>query len=181
MGLERDQGTHSFAAPAFAGCAFVVGLVTLSYRVAKWLSSASADGSIRVSSGHVRSHRQQQEPSQLEAPSWDSANSLQLTAREGTWACNRPRRGLPAGVLSYCPPSYRLATLPPSPGPLPGVGGRDCGEKPIERARRCASTASAGQKRNRNRACPQPETEPDHGALPPHGSPFAHFRLRSLL
>ena len=61
-------------------CAFVVGLVTLSYRVAQWPSSASADGSIRVSSGHVRSHRQQQEPSQLEAPSWDSANSLQLTA-----------------------------------------------------------------------------------------------------
>jgi hypothetical protein len=29
---------------------------------------------------HVRSHRQQQEPSQLKAPSWDGANSLQLTA-----------------------------------------------------------------------------------------------------
>ena len=39
VGLERDQGTHSSAGPAFAGCVFVVGLVTLSYRVAQWLSS----------------------------------------------------------------------------------------------------------------------------------------------
>ena len=82
-------------------CAFVVGLVTLSYRVAQWLSSASAGGSIRVSSGHVRSHRQQQKPSQLKAPSWDSA------------------------------PSYPLGNPTSFTGTSSGRGGRDCGEKPM--------------------------------------------------
>jgi len=38
-GVAEEVRPRGFAAPAFAGCAFVVGLATLSYRVAQGLSS----------------------------------------------------------------------------------------------------------------------------------------------
>jgi hypothetical protein len=88
---------------------------------------------------------------------------------------------LPDGVLSYCPTSYRLATLRLSPGPLPGVGGRHCGEKPIERTRRCASRPSLVRRASEIERVPSLRPNPIMGALPPHSLPFANFRLRSLL
>ena len=50
-GVAEEARTRGFAAPAFAGCAFVVGLVALSYGVVQGLSSDQRGGSIRVSSG----------------------------------------------------------------------------------------------------------------------------------
>jgi hypothetical protein len=88
-------------------------------------------GSVRVSSGHVWSHRQQQEPSQLQAPSWDWCNSPQFTAltqcRPGMMEepNGRPRRGLPAGVLFHCVPTERATYLNracPSLRPSPITG-----------------------------------------------------------
>jgi hypothetical protein len=38
-GVAEEARTRGFAAPAFAGCAFVVGLATLSYRAGRGLSS----------------------------------------------------------------------------------------------------------------------------------------------
>src|SRR5215207_2373973 len=38
-GVAEESRTRGFAAPAFAGCAFVVGLVTLRYKVVQRLSS----------------------------------------------------------------------------------------------------------------------------------------------
>jgi hypothetical protein len=44
----EEAKTRSFAAPAFAGCAFVGGLVSLSYRVVQGLSS---DQRVRLDTG----------------------------------------------------------------------------------------------------------------------------------
>jgi len=99
VGLERDQGTHSSAGPAFAGCAFVVGLVTLSYRVAQWLSSASADGSIRVSSGAGMTRRQLPRPACPIAP-----------AASGPEPASRPTS--PPGSSQRCTPR-KSATVSP--------------------------------------------------------------------
>jgi hypothetical protein len=38
-GVAEEARTRSFAAPAFAGCAFIVGLANLSYGVVRGLSS----------------------------------------------------------------------------------------------------------------------------------------------
>jgi hypothetical protein len=54
-GVAEEARTRGFAAPAFAGCAFVVGLATLSYRVVQGLSSDQGGGSIRVSSSSGQS------------------------------------------------------------------------------------------------------------------------------
>jgi hypothetical protein len=51
---RRAARTRGFAAPAFAGCACVVGLATLSYRLGQGLSSDRRAGPIRLSSGHGR-------------------------------------------------------------------------------------------------------------------------------
>jgi hypothetical protein len=57
-GGAEEARTRGFATPAFTGCAFVEGLATLSYRVAQELSSDQRDGSIRLSSGNVRTRKQ---------------------------------------------------------------------------------------------------------------------------
>jgi hypothetical protein len=52
-GVAEEMRTRGFAAPAFAGCAFIEGLWLLSYGRVRSLSSTSAGGSIRVSSGRI--------------------------------------------------------------------------------------------------------------------------------
>jgi hypothetical protein len=50
-GYRASRGsarTRGFAAPAFTGCAFVVGLATLTYRIVRRLSSEQRGWSVRV-------------------------------------------------------------------------------------------------------------------------------------
>jgi hypothetical protein len=86
----------AFAAPAFAECAFVVGLAILSYRVGQGCQATSAGGSIRVSSGNVRTRKQHaRSPAPLPAILWPN---LLLGPAERGADCSPPVR---AGALPW--------------------------------------------------------------------------------